>query len=69
MPEKKEPDAAPKNLLGVRKTSDSGPSNRRGSFLPTPEELGRRPSLMISDGVCIHLILFITICTTKKFHF
>lgn len=31
------------------------PVARRGSLIPPPEELGRRPSLIISDEVCIIL--------------
>lgn len=29
---------------------------RRGSLIPPPEEMGRRPSLIISDEVCIFLL-------------
>lgn len=36
-----------------RKTSlVPGPVGRRGSLIPPPEEMGRRPSLIISDEVC-----------------
>lgn len=45
-----------KSPFGERKSSlvpGSGPSSRRGSLIP-PEEPGRRPSLIISDEVCIN---------------
>lgn len=44
-----------KSPFGERKNSlapGSGPSSRRGSLVP-PEETSRRPSLIISDEVCI----------------
>lgn len=48
-----------KNVAGERKGSGSGSSGisaRRGILHP-PEESGRRASLIMSDGVCIFLIL------------
>lgn len=37
-----------------RKTSlVPGAPARRGSLIPPPEEMGRRPSLIISDEVCL----------------
>lgn len=63
VPEIKAPVDAPKievirekSPFGERKSSlapGSGPSSRRGSLIP-PEEPGRRPSLIISDEVCIN---------------
>lgn len=37
---------------GESKSTGSGPSSRRGSLLAVPDVSGRRPSLIISDGVC-----------------
>lgn len=41
----KSPADSRKSSLGL------GPAGRRGSLIPPPEELGRRPSLIISDEV------------------
>lgn len=47
----------------------AGPSGRRGSgagpligkdLIPPPAELGRRPSLMINEGVCTRFCLTLT---------
>lgn len=60
MPEIKAPEAPKIEVIkdvtpaGSRKSSlipGSGTTSRRGSLIP-PEELGRRPSLIISDEVC-----------------
>ena len=34
------------------------PVGRRGSLIPPPEEMGRRPSLIISDEVCSQTFCF-----------
>lgn len=69
LPEIKAPQEAPKieviketTPVGSRRGSllpGSGASSRRGSLIP-PEELGRRPSLIISDEVC-HNLFFINL--------
>lgn len=33
------------------------PPARRGSLIPPPEEMGRRPSLIISDEVCFLIFI------------
>lgn len=68
MPEIQAPLDAPKievirekSPFGERKRSlapGSGPSSRRGSLIP-PEEPARRPSLIISDEVCINIFLLL----------
>lgn len=65
MPEIKAPEAPKIEVIkdvtpvGSRRSSlipGSGTTSRRGSLIP-PEELGRRPSLIISDEVCYGLCL------------
>lgn len=77
MPEIKAPDeklAAPK-IEVIREKSPKpemprkpslgpgAPVARRGSLIPPPEEMGRRPSLIISDEVCFHYLFQIGIET------
>lgn len=46
---------SPKPELRKPSLAPGAPVGRRGSLIPPPEEMGRRPSLIISDEVCIIL--------------
>lgn len=46
---------SPKPEMRKPSLGPGAPVGRRGSLIPPPEELGRRPSLIISDEVCIIL--------------
>lgn len=48
---------SPKPEMRKPSLGPGAPVGRRGSLIPPPEELGRRPSLIISDEVCIILTI------------